>query len=118
MEPIRAGVVSLILVCGQGFAQHTQPENHYPDYTAQSSQTRVNNGDTPQKTGMEDVQRRLGEQERRKRMLADAQKLVSPSNELQAEVGRMAKDEAPVDLTRKAGEAEKIARELRKLNTE
>ena len=55
----------------------------------------------------------MREDERHKRLLADAAKLVELTNELKAEVDKASKDELSVDVVRKAAEIEKLARDVK-----
>jgi hypothetical protein len=60
-----------------------------------------------------DAQRsRMAEDDRHKRLAADADKLVQLSNDLKAAVDKNGKDELSIDVIRKATEIEKVARDL------
>ena len=67
-------------------------------------------------TRVEQTQKRVGDAERRKRMIADTDRLLTLSTELKTELDRSSPNELSVAVTRKATEAEKLAREISKLN--
>ena len=78
--------------------------------------TRIPEGVDPGTARALAYQQRLREEERRKRMLADAQHLLTLSTELKAEIERAPGGSVSAEVTRKAAEAEKLARELGTLN--
>ena len=55
----------------------------------------------------------LREDERRKRLLSDTEKLVQLSTELKADVEKTSKDELSVEVVRKAAELEKLAHDVK-----
>ena len=55
----------------------------------------------------------MREDDRRKRLLADTEKLVALSTELKEEVDKTSKDELSLDVIRKAAELEKLAHDVR-----
>ena len=118
MRITRLGIACVMLVCLHGFAQYTQRQNNLPDYSNPPSLLPNTDLARGQMKSPADIQKRLADQERRKRMQADAERLGILSAELKADVARMSTNDTPVDVTRKAAEAEKIAKELRRLNSE
>jgi hypothetical protein len=59
------------------------------------------------------TQSRTYANERQKKLLADADKLVELSNELRAEVGSSTKNDLSLTVIKKAGEIEKLAHDVR-----
>ena len=55
---------------------------------------------------------RQGNEQRHKKMLDDANKLVQLSNELKADVEKAQKDELSVEVLKKAAELEKLAHDV------
>ena len=56
---------------------------------------------------------KLRQDERRKRLIADTEKLVSLTGELKEEVAKASKDELSLDVVRKAAEIEKLAHDVK-----
>ena len=122
MLPRRNKAALAVLLIGTVCAGMSQTQNHQMpnNQNARASQT------NPTPTTMhvpetrdaqtEQTRKRVGDAERRKRMIADTDRLLTLSTELKAEVDKLSPDDLSVAVTRKATEAEKLAREIGRLN--
>ena len=66
----------------------------------------------PMRDSMQDQAIRQINEQRRKRMLDDANKMVQLSNELKADVEKTQKDELSMEVLKKAAEVEKLAHDV------
>jgi hypothetical protein len=69
--------------------------------------------DASMRARMEAQHARMLTDDRRKRLLADTDRLLALSTELKAEVDKTTKDEMSLDVIRKAGEIEKLAHDVK-----
>ena len=98
-------------------AQQQQMPTAPPQLSTPSSSTppgrrSLEEGPNPMRDSMQDQAIRQLNEQRRKRMLDDANKMVQLSNELKADVEKMQKDELSMDVLKKAAEVEKLAHDV------
>lgn len=72
----------------------------------------ADSGDSPMRESAHEALIRQANEQRHKRMLDDANKMVQLSNELKADVEKTQRDELSMDVMRKAAEVEKLAHDV------
>jgi hypothetical protein len=124
----RAGsiVVAVILIAGSGLRtlpvaaqqQHQPQPGGTPDLSQQTNAAHVPGmasteaaGD-PMRASMKEQMIREANEQRHKKMLDDANKMVQLSNELKADVEKTQKDELSMEVMKKAAEVEKLAHDV------
>ena len=114
----KQSVATVILTMGSlaGAAQQHQAPPPSPGSLSVTQDLSAPAGVDPGAARAQAYQQRLRAEERRKRMLADSQQLLALAGDLKAEVDRTSGDAVSMEIARKTAEAEKLARELGKLN--
>ena len=69
-------------------------------------------GENPMRESAHEALIRQANEQRHKRMLDDANKMVQLSNELKADVEKTQKDELSIEVLKKAAEVEKLAHDV------
>ena len=72
----------------------------------------ANQGINPMEASAHEAMIRQANEQRHKRMLDDANKMVQLSNELKADVEKTQNDELSIDVLKKAAEVEKLAHDV------
>jgi len=122
----RAGsaAVAVVLLLGAGLrtvpvaAQQQQQQGALPPLSQPTQSTHVpglgslDPGPDPMRESAREALIRQANEERHKRMLDDANKMVQLSNELKADVEKTQKDELSVEVLKKAAEVEKLAHDV------
>lgn len=95
-------------------AQQEQPGSGAIPATTHPLESPGNSGipDGPMRARMEEERKKLFDEDRRKRLEKDVDKLVALSNELKTVVDKANKDELSLDAMRKAAEIEKLAHDV------
>ena len=98
------------LVTGKAGARQVQPPPNY-----NHSQVPGMGPDEPAPLSAANAQKleHLRQDERRKRLMSDTEKLLQLSTELKSEVEKTSKDELSIDVVRKAAEIEKLAHDVK-----
>ena len=104
--PIRAGVAQ-IAPASQTSAGQVTPGYNRPQLGAEPAE---NNPLGPANAAR---LQKLREDDRRKRLVADTDKLVALTGELKSELEKASKDELSLDVVRKAAEIEKLAHDVK-----
>jgi len=93
------------------------PPQHTPDFNRPQGPLGNNREESGIENGvratMEARRQKAIAEDRHKRMVADAEKLVALANEIKAEVDKTTKDELSVTVLKKTAEMEKLARDIR-----
>lgn len=89
------------------------PQTHQPGQATPTAMPGPDDGDNPFRDKMEAQRARLQTSERRKRMVADTDRLLLLATELKAEVDKTTKDEMSVTVIRKAADIERLAHDVK-----
>lgn len=119
-QPVHVLAMALALCAGIASAQSTGvPQQSTPPEFGQRTHSPLgandqdNAIDSGVKANMEAARQKSIATDRRKHMVADAEKLVQLANEIKAEVDKTPKDELSVTVIKKTAEMEKLARDIR-----
>lgn len=117
-----ATILVLILSAGlraaPGAAQQQHQPGALPDLSQPTSSPHVpgmgtaDSAPDPMRASMKEQMIRQANEQRHKKMLDDANKLVQLSNELKADVEKTQNDELSVEVLKKAAELEKLAHDV------
>ena len=114
-------VVVVLAVAPAAFGQHTNPPTTGLPTLDEPTTARspvgtsidADPGRDPMRAKMEAERMRAQNDDRHKRLAADAAKLLALATELKAEVDKTDKNELSVTVVKKAAEMEKLARDLK-----
>jgi hypothetical protein len=90
----------------QGISVPTRPSSHMPDMATSDA------APDPMRAEMREKMIRTANEQRHKKMLDDANKMVQLANELKADVEKAQNDELSVGVLKKAAEVEKLAHDV------